>query len=177
MITFITGSEGKLREAQSILGDVVSIDIDLPEIQEINPQKVIEAKLNEALRHNKGEFIVEDTSLYFNDLNGLPGPLIKWFLKTIGNEGLYDIAKNLKSQGAVAKTVIGYSDLDGNISFFEGAIKGIITEPRGDKGFGFDPIFKPDGQDKTFAEMSPEEKNELSMRKLALTELKKVLQK
>ena len=66
-------------------------DIDLTEIQSVDPKEIIEHKLNEAKKHMKGNLVVEDTSLYFEALNGLPGPLIKWFLKTVGNEGL---AKN-----------------------------------------------------------------------------------
>ncbi|MDD3480814.1 MAG: non-canonical purine NTP pyrophosphatase [Patescibacteria group bacterium] len=174
MITFITGNQNKLREAREILGDVEGHEIDLPEIQEVDPHIIIKAKMDEAKKQGLKNFIVEDTSLYFDGLNGLPGPLIKWFLDKLGNDGLYDLVKD-KDPKAQAKTIIGYSDKEGKISYHEGIIEGEIVAPKGDTNFGWDPIFKPDGHDKTFAEMGPEEKNTVSMRKMALEELKKYL--
>lgn len=170
---FITGNKNKFAEASLILSGLEQLDIDLPEIQGVNPQKIIEAKLQEALKHKAGGLIVEDTSLYFECLNNkLPGPLIKWFLDTIGNDGLYNLAKCLGDTKAEARTVIGYAkDLE-NIYFFEGIIKGEIVFPRGETNFGWDPIFQPENQTKTFAEMSSEEKNSISMRRLAFNELK-----
>jgi len=171
---FITGNKGKLAEVQSILGDVESLDIDLPEIQSLDAHEIIEAKLKEAQKHQTGEFIVEDTSLYFEGLNSLPGPLIKWFMKTVGNEGLYKMSEAFGNFNAEAKTIIGYSDTQKNISFYEGNIKGTIVTPRGE-GFGWDPIFQPEGYDKTFGELSAEEKNSFSMRKIAVEKLKEFL--
>jgi non-canonical purine NTP pyrophosphatase (RdgB/HAM1 family) len=119
---FITGNQGKLKEVQSILGDVVALDIDLVEIQSLDAHEIIRAKLEEARKHHKGKLIVEDTSLYFDGLNGLPGPLIKWFMKSIGNDGLMKIVQNLDNNLAEAKTVIGYSNASGEVSFFEGSV-------------------------------------------------------
>lgn len=66
---------------------------------------------------------------------------------------------------------------DGEHHFFEGEIKGqIIHEKRGEKGFGYDPIFMPDGYDRTFAEMTAEEKNAISHRKIALSKLAEFLE-
>lgn len=172
---FITGNKGKLAEVQSILGDVEALDIDLPEIQEMDAHKIIKAKLEEAQKHQKGEFIVEDNSLYLEAMNGLPGPFIKWFLKTIQKEGLYKLAETFGNYNAEAKVVIGYSDSSGNVEFFEGNTKGTIVSPRGEGGFGWDPIFQPEGYDKTFGELSAEEKNSFSMRKIAVEKLKEYL--
>lgn len=177
MLYFLTGNKGKLEEVKSILGDVEGLDIDLPEIQDIDAHEIIKAKLEEAKKHHRGEFIVEDTSVYLKSLNGLPGPLIKWFLKTIGIEGVAKIAEKLGDRDAEAKTIIGYSNKTGDVRFFEGAIGGSIVPPRGDGGFGWDPIFLPEGYSKTFGEMEREEKNSLSMRKIALEKLKEYLDK
>lgn len=84
MIYFITGNKNKFEEVRAILPDAEQLDIDLPEIQEIDAHGIIRAKLHAAFAHEEGEFIVEDLSFYLECLNGLPGPLIKWFLKTIG---------------------------------------------------------------------------------------------
>src|SRR3989344_3582902 len=173
---FITGSKDKLSEMKAILGDVEQLEVALPELQDLDAQKVIEAKLKEALKHKTGTFIVEDTSLYLTALKGLPGPLIKWFMKTIGNEGLYKIAVSFENKEAEAKTIIGYTD-GGETQFFEGSFRGSIVEPRGDKGFGWDPIFQPEGHSKTFAEMDATEKNLFSMRKVAAEKLRQHLAK
>lgn len=68
-IHFITGSANKLAEMRAILGDVEQLEIDLPEIQELDAHKIIRAKLEEALKHKKEAFMVEDTSLYFAALS------------------------------------------------------------------------------------------------------------
>ena len=82
---FITGNKNKFEEVKSILPNTEQLDIDLPEIQDIDAKIIIRAKLLAALKHKDGEFIVEDTSLYLDCLGGLPGPLIKWFMKNMGN--------------------------------------------------------------------------------------------
>lgn len=78
-IHFITSSANKFKEIQTLVPNLERVEIDLPEIQEIDAQKIIEAKLDAAFEHHAGPFIVEDTSLYLDCMNGLPGPLIKWF--------------------------------------------------------------------------------------------------
>jgi non-canonical purine NTP pyrophosphatase (RdgB/HAM1 family) len=173
---FITGNKGKLAEVQSILGDVEALDIDLPEIQSLDAHEIIKAKLSEAQKNHSGEFIVEDTSLYLKALNGLPGPLIKWFMKTVGNDGLYKMAEAFGDSTAEAKTIIGYSDQQGQVSFFEGNIAGTIVSPKGE-GFGWDPIFQPEGYSKTFGELTADEKNSFSMRKIAVEQLREYLEK
>lgn len=173
---FITGNKAKFEEVKSILPFVDQLDIDLPEIQEIDAREIIRKKLSEALNHAQGEFIVEDTSLYLECLKGLPGPLIKWFLKTIGNLGLAQIADHFKNTTAEARTIIGYAKNHEEIYFFEGFVKGNIVMPRGNSNFGWDIVFQPQGYDKTFAEMGKEEKNKISMRKLALDKLKSFLE-
>lgn len=176
MIYFITGNKNKFGEVKAILPEVEQLDIDLPEIQEIDAREIIKAKLLEALNHRKSEFIVEDTSLYLDTLKGLPGPLIKWFLKTVGNEGLFQIAEKFGNYNAEAKTIIGYAKSHEEIYFFEGSLKGTIVQPRGASGFGWDPVFQPERSAKTFAEMGQEEKNTISMRKIALEKFKEFLQ-
>ena len=175
MLYFITGNKNKFEEIVAILPEVEQLDIDLPEIQEIDPHEIIKAKLLEAFNHTSGEFIVEDTSLYFDCLNGLPGPLIKWFMKSIGNNGLSDLVEKLRNDKAVAKTMIGYAKDKDEIHYFEGVVEGKVVKPRATSGFGWDPIFLPDGHAKTFAEMDKSEKNELSMRRMALNKLKEFL--
>jgi inosine triphosphate pyrophosphatase len=172
---FITGNAGKLAEMKAIIPQLEGLNIDLPEIQHTDALKIVEAKLHEAIKQQEGSLIVEDTSLYFNALNGLPGPFIKWFLESLGHDGLYKLADSFGDTTAYAKTTIGYTDGAGTIKFFEGRIDGEIVKPRGNLGFGWGPVFLPNGHDKTFGEMTNDEKNELSMRRLAAEELKSYL--
>lgn len=174
---FITGSSNKFAEAKEIIPGIEQLEIDLPEIQDSDPKNIIEAKLKAAFKHKRAEFFVEDTGLYFECLNNkLPGPLVKWFLKAVDREGLYEIAKRMGNTKAIAKAVIGYARKEDDIYFFEGEIAGEIVAPRGESGFGWDPIFQPMGYSKTFAEMTLEEKNKISHRKEALLKLEKFLE-
>lgn len=175
MIYFITGNKDKFIEASEIIPNLEQLDLDLPEIQELDPREIIKEKLNEATKHHSGEFIVDDTSVYLEGLNGLPGPLIKWFLKSLGRQGIYEMCEKLGNFKAIAKTVIGYSNGD-EILFFEGELNGEIVKPQGDN-FGWDPIFKPEGHEKTLALMSVEERNKIKMRGQALRKLKDYLNK
>lgn len=174
-IYFVTGNRGKFEELKNLIPEMEHLDLDLPEIQEINPREIVAHKLLEALSHHPGEVIVEDTGLYLECLNGLPGPLIKWWLKALGNGGLEQIAGKLGNRRATAHTVIGYARSHQEIHFFEGELEGKIVSPRGSSGFGWDAIFQPDGYIKTFAEMTAEEKNAISMRRLAADKLLKFI--
>jgi len=170
-ITFITGNKHKFKEAKEILPNLIQQSIDLIEIQEVDSHKIIEAKLLEAYKINKSAYIVEDTSLFFDCFGSLPGPLIKWFLKDMGNNGLYRLVKMYNNNKAKAVVWIGYINNQGEIQYFNSSIEGSIVKPVGENGFGWDQIFKPDGYNKTFAEMSFEEKNKISMRKKVFVKL------
>jgi non-canonical purine NTP pyrophosphatase (RdgB/HAM1 family) len=176
-LTFITGNKGKFEEASKIIPELEQKDIDLAEIQSLDPKQIIQAKLNEAKKEIQGNLVVEDGGLYIESLNGLPGPLIKWFMKALGNEGLYKVLENSENKKAEAKVIVGVSFENEITEFFEGSVSGLIVAPRGDNGFGWDKIFQPEGYNKTFAEMTIEEKNETSMRKIAFQKLKDYLEK
>lgn len=174
-IYFITGNKNKFQEVKAMIPEVEQLDLDLEEIQETDAHKIIQAKINEAFKHKKANFIIEDTSLYLDCLNGLPGPLIKWFMQKIGNSGIYNLAEKLGNNKAEAKTIIGYAESPNKVLFFEGSLKGELVKPSGPTSFGWDPIFRPLNSDKTFQEMTKEEKNKISMRRLAIEKLKEHL--
>ena len=168
---FITGNKNKFKEAKKIIPKIKQIDLDLPEIQELNPKIIIKEKLKAAVKQHKGEFFCEDTSLYFKALNNFPGPLIKWMMDSLDNKGIYELIKNYKNQKVTAQTMIGYTD-GKKFRFFSGKIDGTVTKPKGKKTFGWDNIFMPKGYNKPFSEFTLKEKNKISMRKLALEKLK-----
>jgi inosine triphosphate pyrophosphatase len=175
-IYFITGNKNKFSEIKAIIPEVEQLEIDLDEIQETDAYAIIKHKMKEALKHHSGPFIIEDTSLYIKSLNDLPGPLIKWFMQKLGSEGIYQLVEKYENRKAEARTVIGYAKNQNEIHFFEGSIKGEIVKPSGETNFGWDPIFKPNGHDQTFQQMTREEKNKISMRRIAAQKLKEFLE-
>jgi len=169
---FITGNSFKFQEAKEIIPELRHVDIDLPEIQELSPKKIIKAKLLAAREKIEAAIVVEDVSLYFECLGNLPGPLIKWFLQTLGNKGLYELCFKYQNFKSRVLLTIGLINEERKIEFFENSLEGTIVYPRGTKGFGWDQIFLPAGYEKTLAELDILEKNKISMRAEAFRELK-----
>lgn len=177
-ITFVTNTEGKVLEAQAILGSEFKLThhkLDLDEIQAIDGHAVVERKAREAYSILKTPILIEDTSLYFDAWNGLPGALARWFLDAVGCEGICKMFASEQNRKAKAESLIAFFD-GKEITFAEGIVRGEVpAAPRGDKGFGWDPIFMPDGSNKTFGEMEQDEKIKYSMRRVAFEELRKKL--
>lgn len=176
-ITFITGNAAKAEQlGRHLEHSVYHKKLDLDEIQSLDLKRIVEHKAREAFKKIHGPVLVEDTSLTFNALGHLPGPLIKWFLTELDNEGLCQLLRSYDDRTALAEVCFGFYD-GKEIKFFDGQMKGIIAKfPRGDKGFGWDPIFIPEGRDKTWGEMTPEEQKDTSMRRIALKKLELFLQ-
>ncbi|HIH24369.1 TPA: non-canonical purine NTP pyrophosphatase [Candidatus Woesearchaeota archaeon] len=184
-IIFITGNKHKMEEAAAILHDhdVERLDIDLPEIQSLDPEEIITQKLAVARERLKTDNDVRDTIIMVEDVSfwigdtGLPGPLIKFFNQTIGRPGLVTFAHAFGTDKARALCCIGIlrPGVD-TPEFFTGTIEGTVVPPRGESGFGFDPVFIPDGHTKTYAEMLGDEKNAISHRKRALEALEAFLE-
>ncbi len=166
----------------AILGDslpftLTNMKIDLPELQG-EPEEVSAAKCKLAAAEVKGPVIVEDTSLCFNALGGLPGVYIKWFLEKTGHEGLNNMLAAYEDKSAYAQCIFSYADgPDSEPITFVGRTHGKITPARGPTNFGWDPVFEPVDNDagKTFAEMSSADKNKISHRFRALQKLKEHL--
>lgn len=172
-IYFATGNQHKLAEARQILAcPVESLTLEVDEVQTLDPLECAQKKAATAYALAKKPILVEDSSLFIEALAGLPGVFVDYFMKTLDNAGILALLKDQKNRQAVAQTtlcfydgqefVLGVGKLPGKISLAE----------QGENGFGWDPIFMPQGFDKTFAQMDAAEKNKLSMRKLAFEDLK-----
>ncbi|GMI30133.1 hypothetical protein TeGR_g12740 [Tetraparma gracilis] len=187
-VAFVTGNKGKLEEVRSLLSDGVpglvltSLDADLPELQG-DPAEIVREKCLAALGRAGGSpVIVEDTSLCFNALGGMPGPYVKWFLEAVGHAGLNKMLDGFEDRSAYARTVVGYcaGGADREVHVFEGRTDGCIVQPRGGGeggGFGWDPVFEcAEGDDRTigvtYAEMDKVDKNRVSHRARAFGKLK-----
>jgi non-canonical purine NTP pyrophosphatase (RdgB/HAM1 family) len=170
-IIFVTSSEDKAAEARAILGiKVTAADLDIPEIQSIKVEEVVLGKAKAAYETLDKPVIVEDTGLYLKAMNGFPGALIKWLLDSIGPAGICRLVQGMDRSAEARTCVCLYNGWEPVI--FTGSVKGAISDcPRGKGGFGWDPVFVPEGSDETFAEMPGERKNAISMRRAALEKL------
>ncbi|MFZ5932675.1 MAG: RdgB/HAM1 family non-canonical purine NTP pyrophosphatase [Patescibacteria group bacterium] len=175
-IVFATTNENKIREASEILHiKIVPKELKIDEVQTLDPLECVNKKAAVAYSLIKTPVLVEDTSLFFGAWGQLPGVFIDYFMKSLGNEGILRLLSNEENRSAVAQTSLCYFDGKKAVTT-KGVIKGSIAKKiKGDQGFGWDPIFIPQGRNKTFAEMSSKEKNSLSMRRIALEALKKKL--
>ncbi len=171
-ITLVTGNPNKLKELEAIAPDYLQFDshaIDLPEIQSLDPREVVTDKVQRAYEAVQEPVIVEDVSIGFDDFADLPGPFYKFFREKIGDEVLLKLAK-IGGDRTTIRCDAAYFD-GHEMKFGEGIIHGTIVNKRGGNGFGFDPYVVPDGQIKTMAEMSAEEKHAISHRGRAFRNL------
>lgn len=189
LITFVTGNFKKLLEVRQILGidvpdedkqlpfSLTHLKVDLPELQG-DPVSIAKQKCILAAAKLDSAVITEDTSLCFNALHGLPGPYIKWFLEDCGLQGLNKMLDGFDDRSGYAQTIVCFCAGPGKEpAVFEGRTNGKIVLPRGTGDFGWDPIFEvTDGDSgKTYAEMSTDEKNSISHRNRALSQLREFL--
>ena len=177
-IFFITSNEAKFREASLVLKEFgVNLMIDKShrkvEIQSDNLEDIVNNALQDICSDSVGDyFVVEDDGLFINRLNGFPGPYSSYVYKTIGLAGILKLMNGIDDRTAYFKSVVGLCGPKFGIKLFTGIVHGrIAMEPRGTEGFGFDPIFIPEGYDRTFAELGISIKNRLSHRARAFKAL------
>lgn len=183
-LVFATNNAHKLEEVSSILGDKIELlslkdincDADIPETADtLEGNALLKA---EYVYKNYGlDCFADDTGLEVEALNGAPGVYSARYAGGKGHNAEANMQKllhnmegkdNRKAQFRTAVSLI----LNGKEYLFEGVIKGqIIKEKHGTSGFGYDPIFMPDGYDKTFAELGNEIKNQISHRAIAVNKL------
>jgi len=162
---FVTSNPNKFQELSELLECNLScIELDLQEIQTTDLHELVKFKLRQAYQHVQAPVIVEDTSLYFEAWNELPGPLVKFFIKNIGLSGMVKALDEFSNNSASVTCCLGFTKNGDNIYLFEGKVKGSIVKPRGSQNFGWDAIFLPAGYQQTFGEMSSQEKHQISPR-------------
>lgn len=182
VIAFATGNKKKLEEVTAILAagaslpfEVTAAKLDLPELQG-EPEDIAKEKCRIASKLLGGAVMVEDTSLCFNAMQGLPGPYIKWFLEKLGHDGLNKMLLGFEDKSAYAQCIFSYtSGPDIEPLVFVGRTEGRIVPARGPSDFGWDPVFEPFGYGQTYAEMDKELKNTISHRYRALDKLREHL--
>ncbi|MFB6203886.1 MAG: non-canonical purine NTP pyrophosphatase [Candidatus Nanohaloarchaea archaeon] len=175
-IFFATGNEGKVRHADRILedvkvrqADVETIEPSLDSIEEIARAKVEQAR--EKVDNRDSLLIADDSGLFVDSLDGFPGPQTAFFDRKVGKEKLTDLIGDDNSAEFRAAIAL---DLGDDVKVFTGEARGEIVEPRGDGGFGYDPMFLPEGSDRTWGE-DVDQKDEHSHRREALEELREYI--
>ena len=183
-IVFATNNQHKLSEIRQILGDRVEVlslkdincDVDIPETGATLEANALQ-KAQYIYDHYQMNVFADDTGLEVDALNGAPGVYSARYAGGEGHDSEANMAKLLHELGennnrkARFRTVIALI-IQGQVHEFEGIVNGeIIRERRGGEGFGYDPIFQPEGYDKTFAELGVEVKNQISHRARATQKL------
>lgn len=174
-IFFATGNSGKVKHASKILGDdfkVKQIDIDTVEPSIDSIEEIAEAKVEQAKEKadipDEGLLIADDSGLFVDSLNGFPGPQTSFFDRKVGRNNLLKLIEDDNSASFRAAVAL---DLGNGTKVFTGEASGEVVEPRGEEGFGYDPLFLPDGNDETWGE-DAEYKDRTSHRKEALEALR-----
>jgi XTP/dITP diphosphohydrolase len=182
-IIFATNNRNKAEEIRSVTGnrfnivtlEDAGIDIDIPEPYDTLEANAVE-KATTIYRLSNTNVFSEDTGLEVEALNGEPGVKSARYAGDGRNfqANIHKLLENLqphRNRKAQFRTVICLL-WNGGQHLFEGICEGeIISEQKGEKGFGYDPVFVPAGSDKTFAEMTVEEKNRYSHRRKATDQL------
>ena len=168
---FASSNENKFQEAERILSDLgVQINFYktiLEEIQSNDLNDIAEKKAIIAYDLIQKPVIIEDDGLFINSLNGFPGPYSSYAYDTIGNKGIMNLLENSQVRDANFVSIIAYCDNDYGVKLFESSIPGKISSVIEKGGWGYDPIFIPNGESKTYANVS--DKDKFSHRAASLT--------
>jgi len=175
MITFITGNNHKVEEAENIF-QKFNIELEHIDLGYTEPQGTLEEVAIAGAKYAVGKLnkpvIVEDAGLFIKKLNWFPGTYSSYVQDTLGNQGILKLMNDIKDVNdryAEFRSVIGYCAPNTEPKIFLGKVSGSIAfHEKGDKGFAFDPIFYVPNEDKTFGELSINEKNQFSHRKNSL---------
>jgi XTP/dITP diphosphohydrolase len=186
-----TGNAGKVEELRALLGDLSLTLIpasnldDPPDVTE--DADTLDGNARKKARayheHTGHASLADDTGLEVAALNGRPGVHTARFAgpeatPADNKQRLLEVMADVDDRRARFRTVVALIDAEGTAQTFEGVCEGSITMvPRGDGGFGYDPLFRPDGRDQTFAEMSSDAKNAISHRRKALDALRSFLER
>ena len=170
-IIFASTNEGKFKEILPLLRNF-DIDIEFmrfksKEIQSEILEEVALEKSNVAYEKIGKPLIVEDTGLFINSLNGFPGPYSSYVFQTIGNTGILDLLSNKSNRFALFRPVIAYNDGNSKMTF-TGETKGAISDHITEGGWGYDPIFTPEGSSYTYGQQGITNKISVSHRTNAL---------
>lgn len=182
-VYFATTNRGKFIEASKITSAfgirLKHLRFEKLEIQSNDLTEIASFAAKQAAQSRKLPVLVEDAGFFVHALGGFPGPYSSYVFKTLGNKGILKLLESHTERRAVFQACVAFCSPRKRPMYFTGTVRGhVARRPRGSKGFGFDPIFIPNrGDERTFAEMSSDEKNALSHRALAFRKFSRWLMK
>jgi XTP/dITP diphosphohydrolase len=175
---FITGNQGKVLEVKKKFKDldikIVQKDLGYPEIQAKNLEDVVCFGVEHIQKKFSFPFIIEDAGLFIDALDGFPGVFSAYVYQTIGCSGILRLMRDLEvsDRSACFRSIFAFSETGKKPRIFKGECKGMISKNKlGEHGFGYDPIFIPHGEMKTFAQMDIYRKNNFSHRGKSINKL------
>lgn len=173
LIFFLTKNSHKYHEAIDILSGynirLKHLAYDKLELQFNSIEDISKFSAIQAHKQLKHPLIVEDAGLFINALNGFPGPYSSYVFKTIGCNGILQLMTDTIDRSAEFRSAVTYIDYKVGVKCFTEVVRGYISfKNKGEDGFGFDPIFIPETETLTFAEVSCDLKNKISHRGKAL---------
>lgn len=155
-ILFVTSNKVKLREFREFfrpLGiEVEQIDFDIPEIRYESVADVAREKARYAAEKTGTPVVAEDTGLYINALKGFPGACAKFVFNTLGLEGVLKLLSGAKDRSAEFRAAIAMAEPGKEPKVFLGIARGSIADAPQGAGYGYDPVFIPEGRTKSFAQ-------------------------
>ncbi len=171
---FVTASHNKFNDYEFLLGKYADLYWSRLNIEDpvTNDLAILIRRKVETARTQLPHlpFLVEQTNLQIKSWRGLPGNVTSLFINGIGVEGICKMLQAFEDRSARVVTDLAYHAPDGKVQVFRGELNGKIAEaPQGERVFGWDAIFVPDGQSVTFAEMDLEDRHSISTRKVAVT--------
>ncbi|WP_455364476.1 RdgB/HAM1 family non-canonical purine NTP pyrophosphatase [[Eubacterium] cellulosolvens] len=173
-IILVTTNRGKTREIDEILRhyqiQVKNIIKEKVEIQSLSLKEVVKYAAISLSKEIAEPYIIEDAGLFIDRLKGFPGPYSSYVYKTLGVEGVITLLAGVRNRKAEFRSAIAFHSKKTGLKIFEKSIWGEISyKALGLEGFGFDPIFiSAEGDGRTFAQMSLQEKNKYSHRSKAV---------
>lgn len=167
-IILVTQNEHKLRELRPLFKEYnvefQTTTLSKLEIRSNDVERVALEAAKIAFFEAKQAIVLDDTGLYIDALEGFPMSYAAFVLKTLGKKGILKLLKGAVDRKARFVTAVGFSDGE-TLATFKGVMEGSISEKEeGEEGFGYDPIFIPEGETKTYAQLSFEEKVKISHR-------------
>src|SRR3989338_3556820 len=179
-ITLVTSNKSKLKELKKYLEPEIQVkhlDMEYNELRSDNPEEIAKLAAKQLAEKLKKPVMVEDSGLFIKALNGFPGTCSAYIHKRIGLKGILKLMESVKDRTCLYKSAIAYCEPGNEPISFLGEEKGKIAEKeKGGYGFGHDPIFIPEGSNKTYGEMENCE-NVKKFRRIAANKLKEYLLK
>ncbi len=174
VVVLLTSNKHKVRELRPLLTEYgvpfETVPVKKFEIRSDSVVEIARTAAVHAFEQLGRPIVVDDTALFIDALNGFPRTYPAFVLQTIGVDGVLRLMDGIEDRSARFVTAVGFAD-DGVVETFVGEMRGHISDrPIGSGGFGYDPIFVPEGEDRTYAQLSLSEKTRISHRTRAFRE-------